>query len=733
MSAKRIAVLIATVAALAVPFAASADHNAIERLSTGPVGGNGAIAAAFAGSSIDGGHVYFQTSERLTADDTDTRIDVYERSGGATILVSTGAIGGNGGFNAFFAGSSADGSKVFFGTAEKLTGSDSDSQTDIYERSGGSTALVSTGATGGNGAFPAFFDGASADGSVVLVRTTEKLEAVDLDSQTDIYQRSGGSTTLVSTGAAGGNGAFPATFGGVSHDGSRVFFETQEALELGDSDASFDVYERSGSATALISTGSAAGASDAFFDGASSSGASVFFSTDAALEPADGDDRFDVYRRTGGTTTLISTGSSAGGAFDALFGATSADGARVVFQTDEPLEAGDGDAQVDVYERSGGATTLQSTGSSGGDGPLDASFAGASADAAQVLFETEESLEPADSDAEVDVYQRSGAATTLISGGPGGGNGPFDAFFSAVSDDGQRAFFQTEESLASPDSDSFRDVYERSGSVTTRVSGGFTGGNGFLHASFAGSSADGDRVFVATNEKLVVEDTDAVQDLYSVFPGPAGYPRPGGATPIRVPLLPAFTQCTNPNSMHVPPLDAPSCSPPVQESPFVTTSPAGRGNATLRLDVVVGNPATPEDEADIRIFLSTTDIRTPGQQTTDYLGKLLFTTELRITDRANGTFETTPATVQDARFQVPINCAFTEDQAVGATCNLNLTTDVLVPGFAKEGKRAVISALDIGVLDAGADGVVVPGSGGCPPTCGTGDENRFLRPGVFTP
>ena len=41
--------------------------------------------------------------------DTDTAIDVYERSGGQTTLVSTGPTGGNGTFHAFFAGASADG------------------------------------------------------------------------------------------------------------------------------------------------------------------------------------------------------------------------------------------------------------------------------------------------------------------------------------------------------------------------------------------------------------------------------------------------------------------------------------------------------------------------------------------------------------------------------------------------------------------------------------------------
>ena len=60
-------------------------------------------------------------------------------------------------------------------------------------------------------------------------------------------------------------------------------------------------------------------------------------------------------------------------------------------------------------------------------------------------------------------------------------------------------------------------------------------------------------------------------------------------------------------------------------------------------------------------------------------------------------------------------------------------TGTLVPNLAREGKRAVISALSIKLLDAGPDGVITPPSGSCPYTCGSGDEAVFLRQGLFTP
>jgi hypothetical protein len=730
----RLVVLAAALALAAVPLSASADHNTVERLSTGSGGGNGPLAAAWAGATPDGSHVFFETSERLVAADTDSRTDVYESAGGATTLVSAGAIGGNGSFSAAFQGASSDGAHVFFTSAEKLAAGDTDTQTDVYERSGGTTTQVSLGSSGGNASFPAFYDGASADGSTVFFHSAEKLEPDDLDSQADVYQRSGGASSRISSGTTGGNGAFPAFFGGSSSDGAHVFFETQESLALTDTDSSIDVYDASGGSSDRVSTGSAGGngASDAFFDGNSSDGSRAFFTTDESLEPSDSDVQYDVYQRSAGATTRLSTGSNGGNqAQDALYRGASEDGTHVFIETAEALGAGDGDTSVDVWERSPSGTANLSTGPAGGNGAFDASFAGSTPDGSQAFIETEEILTVEDVDAQIDVYQAAVGSTELVSTGATGGNGAFDAFFRAVSQNGARVFFQTDESLASPDTDSVSDVYERSGGNTSRVSGGISGGNGASPATFTGASRDGSKLFFGSAERLVSGDTDSSQDLYVATLAP-NYPRPGGATPLRVPLVPVFAACTSPNSNHAPPLDYPSCTPATLESSLLTTSNQGKGSGIARLDAVLGNPATPEDEADMRIIVSTTDIRRTSDGS-DYPGQLVFAVGLRITDRANSSFETTPGTVQDSRFDVPISCGLTADDTIGSTCNLNLSTDVIVPGFIKEGRRTVISTFDLKLLDAGADSSITPPSGTCPPTCGSGDEKPFLTQGVFAP
>ena len=186
------------------------SNDVYERTTTGTnlvsAPGNGAFPATFVGNSGDGTRVFFETAESLAAGDTDTFVDVYERSGGTTTLVSTGTPG-NGSFDARFAGSSLDGTQVFFETREPLTGGDTDTAFDVYQRTGGTTTLLSTGPAGGNGAIDAGFAGASLDGERVIIETAESLVASDTDTVNDVYERWLNTTTHISTGPSGGNAA----------------------------------------------------------------------------------------------------------------------------------------------------------------------------------------------------------------------------------------------------------------------------------------------------------------------------------------------------------------------------------------------------------------------------------------------------------------------------------------------------------------------------------------------
>ena len=445
--------------------------------------GNGTV--LFRGASSDGSRVFFITDQRLSSADNDLGYqDVYEHAAGATTLVSqpTGVADPNSG-GVTFAGITQDGTRAFFTTTQKLTADDTDSgRVDVYERSGGTTKLVSapTGVADPNtGA--AGYGGVSRDGSRVFFGSTEKLTSDDTDTNRyDVYERSGGTTKLVSVGSGAPDTTSSVQFVGSNEDGSRVFFNSTEAIAPDDNDTSrSDVYERSGGTTKLLSapTGVAdpnSGPADGVH--LSHDGSRVFFQTNQKLTPNDTDaNRYDLYERSGGTTTLIttSTGIADPDSGDVLvgtpYGGVSPDGGRVLFTTTQKLTPEDTDAnRYDVYARSGGTTTLLSAPTGVADpNTADAELQGMSVDGSRAFFTTMQKLSPADADANrADVYERSDGTTTLLSGAAGLADPDTDAaYYGGATADGSDVYFVTTEKLTADDADAGVDIYAAAGAA----------------------------------------------------------------------------------------------------------------------------------------------------------------------------------------------------------------------------------------------------------------------------
>jgi hypothetical protein len=384
--------------------------------------------------------------------------------------VSTAALGGNGAHSVDSrTHASADGARLVFATAEQLVAEDGDTAIDVYRWADGQTTLVSDRVQpGSDEGLPAFAFAASRDGARVIFTTFEPLVSGDGDASRDLYQWAGGEVTLVSDRVqAGADEEFEANFGGSSADGTHIFFITDEPLVGEDGDASQDAYEWAAGQTTLVSDRVKPGADeerDAQVRGASADGTHAFFLTTEQLVSDDTDASRDVYQRAGGQTALVSDRVQAGadGAFNASFRAASPNGARVVFTTFEPLVEADGDLEEDVYERTGGETTLLSDRiQPGPDAAFEpVAFAGTSADGRRVFFTTGEPLVTADEDTAEDVYERAGSETTLLSDRLGGGDDSgFPASFSSASADGTRVFLTTSEPLLPEDGDTNRDVY----------------------------------------------------------------------------------------------------------------------------------------------------------------------------------------------------------------------------------------------------------------------------------
>jgi hypothetical protein len=729
-----------TCLAFALLTAAAAYAATIEHLSLGEGGtGNGAMPITFNAISADGSRVFFTTNEKLTPDDTDGNPDVYERAGGVTTHISTIAGGANGVNDGTFRAISDDGSHAFFQTGEKLVPEDNDGKcyseaeqygacSDIYERFNGTTTMVSTGPTMSNVPTHARLRGVSKDGLHVFFATAEPLVAADTDTAVDIYDRFGGNTSLVSTGPTSANAELDAVFKSSSDDGSRVFLVTQEPLTSADTDSESDVYERSGGTTTLLSTGPSGGngALASSFQGASADGTRVLVETEERLTSADTDSSNDVYQRSAGTTTLLSTGPTGGnGAKDAFFESASNDATRVFFETSESLVAGDTDARQDVYERTGGTTSLSSTGPTGGSGNFDAAYQGASRDGTRLWIGTFEQLAPTDTDAAYDIYERAGGTTTQVSLGPGGGNGSADAFFDRASNDGTRVFFESAESLVGTDTDTYVDVYQRYGGVTTLLTPG-PSGTSTSWANLVDINDNGTRVFFETGDALSSTDTDTQNDLYASI-DTGIYARPKGASPFLVPLVIAYRDCTSANSVHGTPLSSPSCKPPLPVSDWLTVgTPDSNGQGVKSVGevlakTIVGDSSTAADEADAKLTLDVSDVRNKSGLG-DYAGELQVRLDLRVTDKLNGVAPVDPGTLADFTLSFTGVCAPTADTTVGSSCSADTTADAIVPGVVAESMRTVWQIGTVQVYDGGSDGDV-----------DTAPNTLFERQGIFVP
>jgi WD40-like Beta Propeller Repeat len=241
---------------------------------------------------------------------------------------------------------------------------------------------------------------------------------------------------------------------------------------------------------------------------------------------------------------------------------------------------------------------------------------------------------------------------------------------------------------------------------------------------------------------FAVADNASDPDWQAVgsFQTPPGHPRPRGARPLDVSLVPAYEACEAPNTAHGSPLSFGSCAPPVQSSTNVTVgTPDANGQAArfvgrARLTSLLGDPSTTEDEADVRVAVSVSDVRCRvggiggcDAPLADYSASLRGTFDLTITDKDNGGSGVESATVTTIPYWQPaipltVSCVPTPDPAVGSSCALATTAEAIAGNVAREGKRSIWAIGRIQLWDAGEDG-----------NLSTDDNTLFATQGLFVP
>jgi hypothetical protein len=198
-----------------------------------------------------------------------------------------------------------------------------------------------------------------------------------------------------------------------------------------------------------------------------------------------------------------------------------------------------------------------------------------------------------------------------------------------------------------------------------------------------------------------------------------GFPRPKGASPFRVPLVPASKQCTSPNSQHGAPLSFGSCGPPEQASDYLTVgTPDANGQGANSVGTVLYRVTG----GDVRVDASLTDVRRKGSLA-DYTGELDAGQTVQISDRQNGPNQDEPATVDKIRFPFAVPCTATASTTIGASCSVSTSFDAIMPGSVVAGQRAIWELGQVEVDDGGADGQAAT----------TADNTPFAVQGVFVP
>jgi hypothetical protein len=214
----------------------------------------------------------------------------------------------------------------------------------------------------------------------------------------------------------------------------------------------------------------------------------------------------------------------------------------------------------------------------------------------------------------------------------------------------------------------------------------------------------------------------------------ATHVRPRGATPIYASLVPAYKQCTSPNSQHQGAIAARSCAPPVQESSYLTVgTPDANGAAANSIGSALIKVKTTSPE-DLLSSLSISDVRCrPGTSQSvcnspnaadgpDYSGNLQLLATIRISDHNNGPNQNEAATVVDVPFPVTVYCHNTADTSTGGLCNDPGPPCVSCPVQNLDGYRTVVEIAQIQIFDGGSDGDV-----------NTPGNTVFMRQGVFIP
>ncbi len=258
----------------------------------------------FAIATDDGSHVIFKDALNDT---------YYERVGAAAIPRATG-----GGVKAF----SADGSRLYFTATGPMNPSDTDGQNDVYWSESDGTMHLATGWSDA----PITFVRVSPDESRMLVTSSAQLTADDTDASTDVYIMEGEQMELVSLGSVAADRAW-------ADEGlNQVVYRTWSMIDPTDTTDGNDLYrwDSSHPGEAELLTKGVGSSNQSTVDLVSTDGSRIIFETPEAVLPDDVATGWpDLYEWHDGVITNLTPATDG----QVEFVAGSADGTRIIFES----------------------------------------------------------------------------------------------------------------------------------------------------------------------------------------------------------------------------------------------------------------------------------------------------------------------------------------------------------------------------------------------------------------
>ncbi len=237
-------------------------------LTANPLSAGGGGVQGVLGASEDGTYIYFVASSRLTPGASegnccnlymlhyDSKADLWEEPRLIAVLSGADANDWIDGVGQRTARVTPDGEQVAFMSAQPLTGYDNAGYEEVflYNATTNRLSCASCNPNGSPATGPATLAAGtefsssqaiykpralSADGSRLFFDTYDALVPQDTNATQDVYEYENGRPYLISSGTD----ASEATFVDASEDGDGVFFLTRQALVSGDTDQLVDLYD----------------------------------------------------------------------------------------------------------------------------------------------------------------------------------------------------------------------------------------------------------------------------------------------------------------------------------------------------------------------------------------------------------------------------------------------------------------------------------------------------------